>query len=76
MVVVGKAPEVCLYCKGSGLAAVGNCGFCLEGKPLDTQEDWDASWGKLFEDLFRPSDKSTKRPSILDDLWKGNNRNA
>lgn len=46
---MSKAPEVCLYCKGSGLAAGGNCGFCVEGKPLDTQEDWDASWGGIHE---------------------------
>lgn len=47
-----KAPETCLYCKGTGWQqTVGvmnaECGFCDNGKPLDTQEDWDKSWGGL-----------------------------
>lgn len=24
------------------------CGFCDNGKPLDTQEDWDNSWGRIW----------------------------
>lgn len=45
---MSKAPEVCLYCDGEGnSSAGGRCGFCENGKPLDTQEDWDNSWGKF-----------------------------
>jgi hypothetical protein len=50
---VSKAPEHCLYCKGDDP----NCGFCEMGKPLDTQEDWDNSWGrveKLIHDFVVP----------------------
>lgn len=47
---MSKAPEVCLYCDREGnSSAGGRCGFCDAGKPLDTQEDWDKSWGRLFE---------------------------
>lgn len=47
---MSKAPEVCLYCDGEGnSSAGGRCGFCENGKPLDTQSDWDASWGKVEE---------------------------
>lgn len=44
---MGKAPETCLYCKGSGEGPGSPCGFCENGKPLDTQEDWDKSWGRV-----------------------------
>jgi hypothetical protein len=48
---MGKAPEVCIYCKGTGeSSAGGSCGFCEGGKPLDTQEDWDRTWGKALDD--------------------------
>lgn len=40
-----KAPEKCLYCDGTD----SNCGFCVMGKPLDTQEDWDNSWGRILD---------------------------
>jgi hypothetical protein len=45
-----KAPERCLYCRDScGYMEDGTpCGFCEEGKPLDTQKHWDNSWGKVF----------------------------
>lgn len=46
-----KAPVKCSYCDGEGNSrAGGDCGFCKKGKPLDTQKDWDESWGKVFED--------------------------
>lgn len=45
---MSKAPKICLYCDGEGNSdAGGHCGFCAGGKPLDTQEDWDNSWGKV-----------------------------
>lgn len=45
---MSKAPEFCLYCdKRGNSSAGGSCGFCVGGKPLDTQEDWDRTWGKL-----------------------------
>ena len=40
---MSKAPDRCLYCKGDDP----NCGFCEMGVPLDTQEDWDRSWGRV-----------------------------
>lgn len=47
---MSKAPEICLYCDGEGNSSAGGpCGFCVEGKPLDTQEDWDNSWGRVFK---------------------------
>lgn len=50
---MSKAPEQCLYCDGNGnSSAEGSCGFCIEGKPSDTQEDWDNSWGGLLKSLF------------------------
>lgn len=69
---MSKAPEYCYPCKGSGAEAGGNpCGFCDNGKPRDTQEDWDRSWGKLFEDLFAPDKRDVgRRESILDNLFK------
>lgn len=43
-------PKVCAYCDGHGNSkAGGECGFCDKGKPLDTQEDWDNSWGAAFK---------------------------
>jgi hypothetical protein len=47
---MSKAPERCLYCDGQGNSkAGGDCGFCDHGKPLDTQENWDNSWGRIFD---------------------------
>lgn len=39
-----RAPDRCHYCGGDDP----DCGFCEQGVPLDTQEDWDASWGSLL----------------------------
>ena len=41
---MSKAPDRCLYCDGTDP----NCGFCEMGVPLDTQEDWDRTWGRAF----------------------------
>ena len=41
---MSKAPEKCLYCDGTDP----NCGFCEMGRPLDTQEDWDNTWGRVL----------------------------
>lgn len=47
---MSKAPEFCLYCDKQGNSSAGGpCGFCINGKPLDTQEDWDKSWGKILD---------------------------
>ena len=48
---MSKAPENCIYCdgEGNGSSPENPCGFCVGGKPLDTQEDWDQSWGGLKE---------------------------
>ncbi len=52
-----KAPTTCLYCDGHGNStAGGECGFCEGGTPLDTQEDWDNSWGRVHEIMSLPSD--------------------
>lgn len=49
-IVMSKRPEVCRYCDGHGnSSAGGKCGFCEDGVPLDTQADWDESWGKIFK---------------------------
>lgn len=46
---MSKAPATCHYCDGEGNSpAGGECGFCEKGKPLDTQEDWDRTWGRVF----------------------------
>lgn len=45
------APKVCLYCDGKGNGPGAPCGFCDSGKPLDTQEDWDQSWGRVLGPL-------------------------
>ena len=42
---MSKAPEKCAYCTGDDP----NCGFCEMGVPLDTQEDWDKSWGRILD---------------------------
>lgn len=42
---MSKAPERCHYCDGQDKG----CGFCDNGKPLDTQEDWDRSWGRILD---------------------------
>lgn len=52
-----KAPDRCLYCDGTDP----NCGFCDMGKPLDTQEDWDNSWGNVFELLDNALTKAKKK---------------
>lgn len=50
---MSKAPEICRYCDGEGNSdAGGHCGFCAGGKPLDTQEDWDNSWGRVQEEAL------------------------
>lgn len=50
-----EAPKVCIYCRGSGNSpAGGDCGFCDNGIPLDTQEDWDATWGRVFDHAAYP----------------------
>lgn len=36
-----------MYCRGTGEGPGSPCGFCTGGKPLDTQEDWDNSWGRV-----------------------------
>lgn len=51
-------PEVCAYCEGAGVVRtagiVGSeteeCGFCDNGVPLDSQEDWDRTWGRILPD--------------------------
>lgn len=54
------APEICFYCDGRGNStAGGSCGFCTEGVPLDTQEDWDNSWGKVYDFLVHMRDEVT-----------------
>jgi hypothetical protein len=48
---MSTAPDLCHYCDSKGNSpAGGKCGFCEDGIPLDTQEDWDNSWGKIFDD--------------------------
>lgn len=55
---MSKAPEICLYCDGEGnSSAGGRCGFCENGKPLDTQEDWDQSWNGLTERAIKFAEK-------------------
>lgn len=51
---MSEAPKVCMYCdgNGAGTSPENPCGFCDKGKPLDTQEDWDNSWG-LLEDFTK-----------------------
>lgn len=44
---MSKAPETCIYCRGTGEGPGSPCGFCENGVPLDNQEDWDETWGKL-----------------------------
>jgi hypothetical protein len=47
---MSKAPDRCRYCDGEGNSSAGGpCGFCANGVPLDTQEDWDNSWGRAFD---------------------------
>jgi len=50
---VSDAPKVCLYCDGAGHGSAGPCGFCRNGKPLDTQEDWDRTWGATLDRVAR-----------------------
>lgn len=44
---MNKAPNKCIYCDGQGNGPGAPCGFCIEGKPLDTQLDWDSTWGRI-----------------------------
>lgn len=45
---VSERVKECRYCDGKGNSSAGGaCGFCDRGVPLDTQADWDASWGAL-----------------------------
>jgi DnaJ-class molecular chaperone len=30
------------------------CGFCDGGVPLDTQEDWDKTWGRIWPGCEAP----------------------
>ena len=51
-------PVICRYCDGTGRGAergqeksgFHECGFCDGGVPLDTQEDWDRTWGRVLGD--------------------------
>lgn len=44
-----EVPKVCVYCDGTGKSSAGGeCGFCEKGKPLDTKDDWDRTWGKTL----------------------------
>lgn len=49
-----ERPTVCIYCDGHGNGAAGPCGFCENGAPLDTQEDWDRTWGHTFRTVLSP----------------------
>lgn len=42
---MSDAPTECMYCNHDDP----DCGFCDMGKPLDTQEDWDRTWGQMIE---------------------------
>ena len=35
----------CLYCDGTDP----DCGFCDNGKPLDSQDDWNRMWGRILD---------------------------
>lgn len=51
-------PLICVYCDGKGNStAGGECGFCEAGVPLDTQEDWDNSWGRVKTLMEMPHDE-------------------
>jgi hypothetical protein len=50
----GIRPTTCVYCDGHGNSdAGGECGFCDQGLPLDTQENWDNTWGRVFDLIGR-----------------------
>lgn len=53
---MSKAPEKCAYCAGDDP----NCGFCEMGVPLDTQADWDASWGAILRTTDTPIRKTPR----------------
>lgn len=64
---MSKAPDKCLYCGGKGYRSVGDqleeCGFCDNGSPLDSQRDWDKSWGNLpnqIDKIFKNFDPKRK----------------
>jgi hypothetical protein len=65
---MSKAPETCLYCDGAGNGPGSPCGFCVEGKPLDTQEDWDKSWGRIFKRISRPIEEGHNVPEGENDV--------
>lgn len=48
--VRSKAPTLCASCRGKDMTPTlgAECGFCTNGKPLDTQADWDKSWGRIL----------------------------
>jgi hypothetical protein len=49
---MSERPTVCMYCRGTGRSDEANeCGFCDHGTPLDTQEDWDQTWGRTFANM-------------------------
>ena len=65
-----KAPSECMYCDHTDP----NCGFCDMGKPLDTQEDWDASWGRtsdLIEGVPVAESSPIQTESILRKILRG-----
>lgn len=51
--VTMSAPTICVYCDGHGNSSFGgDCGFCENGIPLDTVEDWKRTWGGVFDRVF------------------------
>lgn len=55
-------PKTCLYCKGTGEGPGSPCGFCENGKPLDTEADWENTWGKLDDIRKRDVECGEKIP--------------
>lgn len=49
----------CIYCDREGNSkAGGSCGFCDNGKPLDSEEDWEKSWQRVFDYLTKKVNSS------------------
>lgn len=76
---MSQAPDVCMYCRGTGYAwgsdrsdPANECGFCDAGKPLDTQEDWDRTWGRindlLAEQTIHRDDVDAQHADVHDQL--------